>query len=367
MRKKLAFVVLAAVSAAFFACGSKPDAGPALWPGPSFPLVEESRVEFDGILLGGPRALGGDVVLSLASGRVLAVGAAPKKVLWQFSAKGGLSVPSLPGPDFVIVIDREGRMTRLARDGGVAWEKAVAGTVSAPPVLAAGAVLAVFDRRTVRAFDPATGAERWSWLSDADILTSARAWEDKAVLLTAAKKAVLLSPDGKPGPGFETADAASGPVLVSGDRLFAGFGNGTVQCWDLAARKRRWTVKTGALLAADPASGGTRIYAVTEGRQLFAVEKRSGNVAWWASLPGRAVGEAAPCGPRLLVPSLSPVLTAFDPATGKKAETVDLKLEIIAAPLVLADRVAVVGRDPSASKGAVIFLKSRPAPPEKKT
>jgi outer membrane protein assembly factor BamB len=366
MRMNLPLRFIAAVPAAFLACASGPASGPDLAPRPIFPLVEESRIDFEGTLLGGPQALGGDVVLSIASGRVLAVSPSQKKVLWQFAAKAALPVPALAGAGFIVVFDQGGRMTRLSGEGKVVWEITVGGAVSFAPSLTSGGIMAVFDRRTIRAFDPATGGEKWSWTADEDVRTAARAWGDKTVILTAAKKAVLLSAAGKPVPLFETAAPASGPLLVSGDRMFAGFENGTLESWDLSAKKKRWTVKTGAALAADPVAGESRIYAVTEGRQLFAIEKRSGVVAWWASLPGRAVGEAVLCEPRVLAPSLTSILTAFDLASGKKAETNDLKQEIVAAPLVLGDRVAVAVRDPATSKGTLVFLKNKPLPPEPK-
>jgi outer membrane protein assembly factor BamB len=363
MRKNVFLCAVAAASAGFFSCASKPAPGPVLAPGPIFPLGEESRIDFDGELLGPLLAFGSDVVLSTASGRIVLVSPAEKKILWQFAAKAPLAVPALAGSEFIIVFDQGGRITRLSRDGKAAWEKAFTGAVSNPPALASGSILAVFDRRTLRCFDPATGIEKWSWTADADLLAGPRSWGGTTVLLTAGKKAVLLSADGKPGLGFETSAAASGPLLISGDRMYAGFENGTFQSWDLRSRKRRWTVKTGAAPAADPVADGARIYLVTEGRQLFAIDKKNGAVRWWQSLSGRAVGEAALCGGRLLAPSLSPVLTAFDPPTGKKAETNDLKQNVIAAPLVLGGRVEVAVRDPVTLKETLVILKGKPLPP----
>lgn len=369
MKKTLALGLACAAVSALCACAAPPAAGPVLVPGPVFSLVEESRIDIDGELLGRPLALGNDVVLSAAPNRVLAVSPAAKKILWQFTAKAALSAPAVVGSDFVVVFDQGGRMTRLSRDGKSVWEREVKGAISALPVLAKGGILAVFDRRTLRSFDPATGAEQWSWTAEDDIRSGPRSWGEKTIVLTAAKRAILVSPGGKTSPGFETTVAASGPFLVSGDRLFAGLENGTVEAWDLTKMKKRWTVKLGAALAADPVVDGPRILIVTESRQLFALDAKRGDAVWWQSLPGRSVGETAVCGTRLLAAALSSVLTSFDPATGKKGETIELKQEAIAAPLVLGGWVAVVVRGPVSLKTTLVVLagKPLPPPPKKKT
>jgi hypothetical protein len=365
MRTTALFSCFAAVVAFLSSCASGAAVGPALAPGPAFPLVEEARISFGGELIGRPLGLGGDVVLSIASGRLLDVNVAEKKISWQFAAKGPLAWPACVGPDFVVAVDRSGRMTRLGIDGKPAWEKIVPGEITAAPALGPSGLLIISDRRAVRSFDPASGAEKWAWTSEEDIRSGPRPWNGRTVLLTASGGAVVLGANGSAERPFKTTAPASGPFLVAGGRIFVGLENGTVESWDLTTKKRRWKVKTGASLAADPIAAGPRIYLVTGSRQLFAVRARRGDVAWWRSLSGLPVGEAVPCGSRLLAPALSPVLTAYDPAAPAAPETLDLKQEIVAAPLVQADRVVVAVRDPATLQESLVVLsaKPKPAPP----
>ncbi len=363
MKKIFVPGLAAAAVSALCLCAAVPASGPPPGAEPVFPLVEDFRVAFEGDLLGRPLALGKEVLLSASPNRVLAVGPAAKKILWQFTAKAALAAPAAAGDGFAVVFDQDGRMTRLSGDGKAVWERPIAGALSAPPFLVPGEILAVFDHRTVRSFDAATGAEKWSWAAEEDIRGGPRSWAGKIILLTASKKALLLTPGGKAASVFETAAPSSGSLLVSGARMFAGLANGTVEAWDLTKMKRRWTVKTGASLAADPVSDGKRIFFATEGRQLFALDEKRGNVSWWQNLPGRSVGETLVCGTQIVGPALSSALTPFDRATGKKGEAVDLKQDVVAPPLVLGGRLAVAVRDPVSLAGTLVFLKSRPAPP----
>jgi len=363
MKKIFVPGLAAAALSALCLFAAVPAAGPLPGAGPVFPLDEDFRVDFEGDLLGRPLALGKEVLLSASPNRVFVVGPAAKKILWQFAAQAPLAVAAAVGDGFAVVFDQGGRMTRLSGDGKAVWERPTAGALSAPPRLVPGEILAVFDRRTVRSFDAATGAEKWSWTAEEDIRSGPRAWAGKLILLTASKKALLLAPGGKAASVFETAAPSSGPLLVSGARMFAGLANGTVEAWDLTKMKKRWTVKTGASLVADPVSDGRRIFFATEGRQIFALDEKRGNVLWWQGLPGRPVGETPVCGTHIVGPALSSALTPFDRATGKKGEAVDLKQDVVASPLILGDRLAVVVRDASSLKETLVFLKSRPLPP----
>jgi outer membrane protein assembly factor BamB len=344
--------------------GAAPVAAAKATPAPVlvFPLSEEFRLGFEGVLAGPPLAFDGDVILSLAAGRVERLSLSGKKTVWRFAAKGGMAFPALALPDGIILGDRSGRLTRLDPDGRTVWEKVVPGTLTAPIRMIGGLVLAVFDGRTLRAFDPGTGSEKWSWSAETDLLSSPRDWKGNAVLVV-GKSFIRLSPGGKPASAIPSGEFPTGYLLVEGDALYAGLTNGTLVRWDLTKGKRRWTVKLGASLSADPVGSGPRIFLSTESRSLFALDKKRGDVLWWQSLPGRAVGEPVPAGPRLLAPALGPVLSAFDPLTGKKSETIDLKLDIVGPPLVLGDRAAVAVRDPVTGAGSLIILKGKTEPP----
>jgi outer membrane protein assembly factor BamB len=353
------------------ACALRPAQAPSSATQLVFPLAEESRIPFDGEIIGHPLALGKNVVISVESGRIIGVDTAGKKILWQFDAAAPLAAPALAGPDFVIVFDRAGRMTRLAGDGKEEWRKEVTGSITSAPVSTGGEVLAVFDLRALRAFDTATGAEKWTYTVPGDVRSGPRVWKDRLVLLTADKRVIVLATGGKAVSGFSTPSAASGPLLVSGDRLFAGFENGGIEAWDLAARKRKWSVKTGAALAADPVDDPVRLYFLTQSRVVFALDKKRGDVLWWRNLPGRPVGPAVLWSAHLFAPSLAPSLTSFEIPAGTPDGPVDLKQDIVSAPLVLGDRLAVAVRDPATLKEALALLKSTPPalpePPKKKS
>ncbi|UUR06794.1 PQQ-like beta-propeller repeat protein [Sphingomonas glaciei] len=123
--------------------------------------------------------------------------------------------------------------------------------LAAPPVISGGTVYTVDTSATVRAFDAATGGQRW-----------------------AAQF------------GTERGNNASlfgGGVAVEGDRVFATNGLGFVTALSTANGAKLWEVRPGGPLRGGPTVVGDTLYVMSQDNQLYSLKTADGGTNWSAT------------------------------------------------------------------------------------
>jgi outer membrane protein assembly factor BamB len=123
--------------------------------------------------------------------------------------------------------------------------------LAAPPVVAGGTVYTIDTTATVRAFDAATGGQRW-----------------------AAQF------------GTERGNNASlfgGGVAVEGDRVFATNGLGFVAALNAATGAPVWQVRPGGPLRGAPTVAGDTLYVMSQDNQLYSLKAADGATNWSAT------------------------------------------------------------------------------------
>jgi outer membrane protein assembly factor BamB len=123
--------------------------------------------------------------------------------------------------------------------------------LAGPPVVAGGTVYTIDTSATVRAFDAATGGQRW---------------------------AVQF--------GTERGNNSSlfgGGVAVEGDKVFATNGLGFVAALSTANGAQLWQVRPGGPLRGSPTVAGDTLYVMSQDNQLFSLKTADGATNWTAT------------------------------------------------------------------------------------
>jgi outer membrane protein assembly factor BamB len=123
--------------------------------------------------------------------------------------------------------------------------------LAAPPVVANGTVYTIDTSATVRAFDAATGGQRWSAQF-----------------------------------GTERGNNASlfgGGVAVEGDRVFATNGLGFVAALNAATGAPVWQVRPGGPLRGAPTVAGDTLYVMSQDNQIYSLKTADGATNWSAT------------------------------------------------------------------------------------
>ncbi len=330
--------------------------------------------------------------------------AAPSpRVLWRLPlAAGGFFRPAFPvelaspvanaaGSSLFIGSSGSSFQRLASYDGAVEWSQPMPGGVMARATLDGGAVYVGSDDGALTKLDEATGKELWRHTLKAvvrsqPLVTQGRVFfsgEDDAVYALDAASGEWLWEHRREAPDDFTISGVAAPRL-QGDRVFAGFSDGTLVAlrandgsvlWTahLAERGRQfsdvdqvlpWDERTlfaasssGGLWAFDPASGDVRwhtpalrsltlleriderLFAGTGEGDLYEISPSDGKPLWQARYGGRTLRALQRHGRWLVASSEGLGLLLLDPAQGALRGRFDPGSGVASPILSLADKL----------------------------
>lgn len=257
-------------------------------------------------------ATGDGLVFITTDSAILALDAGTGAVRWRAPLPGGAAAPLYWDTGWLIASTPAGDLAAFrATDGTLIWRQALGATLAAPPA-------------------PALDRLYFS-LSDGRLISAALSTGIVAWTRTIAGR-------------------VSG-LLALDEQLVFGTTENEVQSVDLLRGRERWKWRVGGDVAGVPIADEHRIYFASRDNLLRAVDRKSGNLKWKASLPWRPSSGPLRVLDLVVVPSVSTELSAFDAATGKVAATIKAAGEIGSQPFlrlnsrVTTPRLITVSRD----------------------
>ena len=239
---------------------------------------------------------------------------------WQTPVETAL--PVAVGGDLVFVVVRGGVRALRTTTGALAWQRALVGTVAAPPYWDTGWLILSFDGGDLAAFRAADGDLLWRTpLGAVAHVPPVPALDNLYLGLADGRTAALTLASGRTVWMRDLGGVATGLTALD-DQLLVGTTGGALYSVDLRRGRTRWRLRTGAPVVASAVADGKRIYLSAYDHILRAVDRHSGNLRWRRALPHRPAGSPVLVGDMVLVPSLATELAAYDAATGAPALSV---------------------------------------------
>lgn len=257
-------------------------------------------------------ATGDGLVFTTAEASIEARDALTGATRWRTPLPGGAAVPLYWDTGWLLASTPNGDLAAFrASDGSLVWRQALGAPLAAAPAPALDRLfLPLADNRLVAVL-LATGDTVWSRTLKGRI-TGLLALEDQLVFGTTGHDVVSVN--------------------VSNGR-------------------ERWTWHVGGDVSGLPAADEKRIYFAARDNLLRAVDRKSGNLRWRASLPARPSGGPLPLPDTVFMPLVSSAIAGFDLETGKATVTVQAAGEIGLQPFFRRDaratavRLVTVSRD----------------------
>ena len=233
---------------------------------------------------------------------------------WQ--AAVATTLPVAIGGDLVFVIVAGGIQALNADTGSLAWQRALPGTVAAPPYWDTGWLILSFDDGDLVAFRAADGELLWrAPLGAVAHVPPAPALDNLYLGLADGRSVALALASGQTIWTRQLGGVATGLTALD-DQLLVGTTGGALHSLDLTRGRTRWRFRTGAPIVTAAVADDRRIYVSAYDHILRALDRRSGNLRWRRALPHRPAGAPVLVGDMVLVPLLATELAAYNAETG---------------------------------------------------
>lgn len=257
-------------------------------------------------------ATGDGLVFTTAEGAIEARDARTGLTRWRTPLPGGAAVPLYWDTGWLLASTPNGDLAAFrAADGTLVWRQPLGSPLASAPAPALDRLfLPLADNRLVSVL-LTTGATTWSRTLDARI-TGLLALDDQLVFGTTARDVISVN---------------------------------------ISSGRERWRWHVGGDVSGLPSADEKRIYFAARDNVLRAVDRRSGNLRWTATLASRPSGSPLPLPNQVLMPLVSSAISGFDLETGKPTVTVQAAGEIGLQPFfrpgarATAVRLVTVSRD----------------------
>lgn len=251
-----------------------------------------------------------------------------------------------------------------AGSGKVLWRKMVAGPMRTAPTVRGGRVFAMTVDSRLYALNGANGEELWNFTGlaeTASLLGGASPAVDSGVVVAAFSSGELVALKVENGRQLWTQSLAAtrrtdvvsalahirGRPIIDRGRVFAISHGGLMMAIDLRSGSRIWDKEIGGM--ASPWVAGDYIFLLTNDAEIAAISRDSGSIHWVQTLPQFEDPEVRDFpivwnGPilasdRLIVASSTGVVYAISPYTGRIMGKIDMPSGISVPPIIAGGRI----------------------------
>ena len=321
---------------------------PPAVPEPLFPMAPAWTRPVPAAIEGPLAADAARVYVATRDGAVSSLEAATGRVRWTVEGRPGVVGV---GDGLLVVRHQDGTVWGMGPGRGTDRWKAASGVAgSLPPVIYKDAVVIAGEGLAV--LEAATGQPRWS---AADAHVTAAPLVSGAWVVSGESDGSLRCRDivtGKVLWTFATKRALLAPPVLDGEgRLLLGTTDRRFVSIDPGKNgSKRWTWTIGGDVQAPPVVVGSLVVFANHEDVVYALRRRSGDLAWRASLPSRPLSGPLPYGSALLVACFGSrpgetFLIGFDARTGRRQGDLKAPGEVRTPPVIVGDLVIMALRD----------------------
>ncbi|MFI5050831.1 MAG: PQQ-binding-like beta-propeller repeat protein [Gaiellales bacterium] len=253
----------------------------------------------------------------LRGGRILALDLDTGRQRWAAAADTTWA-PAV-GDGRVFLATNSGVGALDATSGGVLWERELPSPAAAPPYWDSGWLVVSLEGGDLMALRAADGEVQWTAPLGAVTQTAPAPALDALFLSLGDGRVVALELATGRSKWTRQIEGRATGVRALDDQLLVGTTARALHSLDLRNGRTRWRWRLGGAAVGAAAADDRRIYVVAYDHLLRAFDRGSGNLRWRRALPHRPAGSPKLVGTMVLVPLLSPEISAYQAATGEPA------------------------------------------------
>ena len=277
-----------------------------------FPVEEAHQILYEGEINNPMKKKGDLVFISTRAGILYCVNGSSQSIQWQVQLSQSLVSPPFLGKENIYVLDRSNNLFCLSGEGKILWQSLIGDELTSRITEFGNTVCVGTASGWFFAIDILKGEKAWVFKAEDAIRSNPVVSDGMIIFGSDDHNLYILGRAGNLIRKFSVGGKIRATLAVNGDYVFLGSGNREILCLDLRKRKRKWKVKTGGELLVPPAFYRERGFFACMDNVLYCLDKKGGDILWWSVTPSRAVYHLMIVNERIVVTSLSTLLTSFD-------------------------------------------------------
>ena len=322
-----------------------------------FPLEQEQHILYDGEIIAPIQKKDQFFYFCTRKGKVYCVDGLKKEMLWQLDIPVSLSSPPDLAESRIYVSDSESTLYCIDLDGNLLYKITFMSKITSGIGVSQGHIYIGTEKGLFYCMNAETGQVLWQFQTDDVVRSNPVIWQDNVLFGCDDHQVYILDKRGRLFGKLNVGGKTGKTLAVDENLLYFGTDNRYLQCVNLKRQKVKWKISSGGATFVPPVVAGKRIFFVCWNCVLYCLNKKSGTILWWNSVPSRSVYRVEVIDSKVVVSSFSPELVSFDLQTGESRGSFNASQEIKSNPVWFAPFLVVNLHDPEKDTGTLLFLK----------
>lgn len=322
-----------------------------------FPLVRHAELGYEGEIINLIRKSENRLYLSTREGKVYCIDGQKRKILWSYDVSDSLASAPHLGENAIYVIGERNSLYCLNTAGQLQWKETFTNKITSEIKANNRKVYIGTSRGEFLCLSANDGRELWRYQADDAIRSNPVIWKNLVLFGCDDHQLYFLNREGRLVRTFDTGGKLKATLLVDNDSLYFGTEDRYLHCVNLNRIKTKWKIRTGAETYIPPAVNGKRVFFLCWNCVLYCLNKKSGTILWWNSVPSRSYYRLEVVDEKIVASSLSPRIVCFGIRKGEKQGAFDASQEIKSNPVWFEPFLLVNLYHRDSNAGKLVFLK----------
>jgi outer membrane protein assembly factor BamB len=353
--KKFTFLVLVILSCNFCSLFKA-----KIVPYPSgvvFPVVRDHELSYEGEIISLIQKKDHLLYFSTRDGKLYCFDGQKQELLWRFDIPASSSSSPYLAESRIYIDDDDNNLYCLDSDGELRWKTQFANKITSGVAESGEQVYFGTGKGQLICLNADTGQELWQFQAGDAIRSNLVIWQDTVLFGCDDHQVYFVDKKGMLSGKHDAGGRIGKTLTIDENLLYFGTEDRYLQCLNLKRKKTKWKILSGGATFVPPVVTEKRVLFLCWNCVLYCINKKSGTILWWGSVPSRSYYRVEVIQDKAVVSSFSPKLVCFDIQTGKNQGSFDASQEIKSNPAWFTPFLLVNLHDPENDAGELVFLK----------
>jgi outer membrane protein assembly factor BamB len=325
--------------------------------GVMFPVIEQNALSYEGEIVSLIQEKDHLLYFATRDGKVYCCDGEKQEVLWRFDISASCSSSPYLSDGRIYIADDENSFYCLDPEGKLLWKIRIARKITSGVAERGDRVFLGTEDGQLYCLSAEGGEELWRFQAGDAIRSNLAIWQDFILFGCDDHYVYFVDERGSLSGKYDAGSRIGKTLTVDENSLYFGTEDRYLQCLNLERKKTKWKILSGGATFVPPVVAGKRVLYLCWNCVLYCLNKKSGTILWWGSIPSRSHYRVEVIQDKAVVSSFSPELLCFDLKTGKNLGAFNATREIKSNPAWLAPYLLINLYDPDYDAGKLVFLK----------